>query len=111
MARLSDEYYGLFENKLNEGCSIEVILVEPNTEAARQLCRNIVYKTSDCDVYSRKISESIQRFAELKRKSPRGVKILLSDLVPPFSIMAKNLNKEKSIIQVELYSYAVPTRE
>lgn len=111
LARLSDEYYGLFENKLNEGCSIEVILVEPNTEAVRQLCRNIVYETSDCDIYSRKISESIQRFAELKRKFPKGMKILLSDLVPPFSIMAKNLNKEKSIIQVELYSYAVPTRE
>ena len=111
LARLSDEYYGLFEKKLNEGCYIEVILVKPDTEAAKQLCQNIVYETSDYDIYNRKISESILRFAELKRKYPRGMKILLSEQVPPFSLLAKNLNKEGSVIQVELYSYAVPTRE
>lgn len=111
LSRLSDEYYGLFEKKLKEGCYIEVILVKPNTEAANQLCKNTLYETSDYDTYSRKISESIQRFMELKKTYTTQMNILLSEQVPPFSLLAKNLNKEGSIIQVELYSYAVPTRE
>lgn len=111
LSRLSDEYYGLFERKLKEGCSIEVIMVKPETEAAKLLCKNIVYETSDFEAYYHKIKESIRRFAELKREYPQNINIFLSDQLPPFSLLAKNLNKEGSVIQVELYSYSVPTRE
>lgn len=111
LARLSDEYYGFFEQKLKDGCKLEVILVRPNSEAANQLCLNTVYETSDIQIYNRKITESLSRFAELKQNFPQNVFIWLSELTPPYSIIGKNIEKEDAFIQVELYSYAVPTRE
>lgn len=111
LARLSDEYYGFFEQKLSSGCKLEVVLVDPNSEASKQLCINTVYETTNIDAYRRKIDESINRFKELKQLYPDLVTILLSDQTPPFSMLAKNIGCPDSFVQVELYSYAVPTRE
>ncbi len=86
-------------------------MVKPYTEAAKLLCQNIVYETSDFETYCHKIEESIHRFKELKREYQDRINIYLSEQLPPFSLLAKNLNKEGSVIQVELYSYSVPTRE
>lgn len=111
LSRLSDEYYGFFEQKLKEGCKLEVILVRPNCEAANQLYLNTVYETTDIQTYNRKITESLNQFDKLKKSFPKSVFIRLSELTPPYSIIGKNIENEDAFIQVELYSYAVPTRD
>lgn len=111
LARLSDEYFGFFEKKLNEGCHLEVIMVNPNSKSAELLCKNIVYETRDAGIYSVRISESLQRFIELKAMYSQFINIYLTENVPPFGIIAKNLNRKEAEIQIEIYTYAVPTRD
>lgn len=111
LSRLSDEYYGFFEHKLQNNASIEVIIVKPDTMAAKLLSKSVVYEINDEKQYNKKIKESLNRFLRLKEKFGQNITIRLSDSVPPFSIIALNLEKADAVIQVELYSYAVPTRE
>lgn len=111
LSRLSDEYYGFFEQKLANNASIEVILVKPYSAAANMLCQNVVYETSDEKQYSQRITESLNRFLSLKEKCGQNITIRLTESIPPFSIIALNLGKADAVMQVELYSYAVPTRE
>lgn len=111
LARLSDEYYAFFEKKLNENCTIEIILVRPFTKGADLLCKNVVYETDDYDTYSKRIEESLSRFFSLQENFPKLVKIRLTENTPPFGIIAINLENDSANIQVELYSYAVPTRD
>jgi len=111
LARLSDEYYACFEDKLRNRCSIEIVLVKPFSPGADLLCQNVVYETIDKVAYSQKIEDSLVRFARLKREFPQLVTIRITENIPPFGIIATNLERQDAKIQVELYSYAVPTRE
>lgn len=111
LSRLSDEYYGFFEQKLADNASLEVILVKPYSTAANMLCQNVVYETEDEKQYSQKITESLKRFINLKEKYNKNITIRLTENIPPYSIIALNLEKADAVMQVELYSYAVPTRE
>ena len=111
LARLSDEYYACFEEKLENQCNIEVVLVEPFSAGADLLCKNVVYETVDKNIYSQKIEDSLGRFMQLKKKFPELVKIRTTENTPPFGILATNLEKKDAKIHVEIYSYAVPTRE
>lgn len=74
-------------------------------------CQNVVYETNDEKQYSQRITESLNRFLSLKEKCGQNITIRLTESVPPFSIIALNLGKADAVMQVELYSYAVPTRE
>ena len=86
-------------------------MVTPFSHGANLLCKNVVYETKDEIEYSQRIAESLRRFLRLKREFPDLVTIRLTENVPPFGIIAQNLGEGKSSIQIELYSYAVPTRE
>lgn len=109
--RLSDEYYGLFENKLKNGGQLEIIMVEPFSSAANHLCDNVVYETNDHKQYSEKINDSLSRFINLSDAYGDKVTIRLTKHVPPFSLIVLDEDTPKAKIKVELYSYAVPTRE
>lgn len=111
LARLADEYYALFEEKLKENCRIEIIMVRPFTASAELLCKNVVYETENKNLYNKKIEESLERFFVLKERFPQLIKIKLMENVPPFGIFATNLEMNDANIQIELYSYAVPARE
>lgn len=111
LTRLSDEYYALFQSKLSQQCTIEIIIVKPYSNAANMLCDNVVYETSDYDKYSSKIEESLERFIRLKNDYPNLVTIRLSNNTPPFSIIGTDLNSENASMKIELYSFACPTRE
>ena len=111
LARLSDEYYAFFEEKLKSGCTFEINMVRPYSAGSNLLCKNVVYETRDDDLYSKKTKDSLERFIELKKSFPENMKIFISDNVPPFGVLIINLGKTDSWIQVELYTYAVPTRE
>lgn len=111
LCRLSDEYYAFFEKKLKDGCTIEIIMVEPYSNAANLLCDNIVYETKDHEQYSTKILESLNRFLRLKSEYNASMSIRLTKNVPPFSIIVSDCKTSNACIKVELYSYAVPTRE
>lgn len=111
LARLADEYYALFEEKLKGNCRIEIIMVRPFTISAELLCKNVVYETGNKNLYNKKIEESLERFFLLKETFPQLIEIRLIESVPPFGIFATNLELDDANIQVELYSYAVPARE
>ncbi len=109
--RVSDEYYAFFENKLKNGCELEIIMVRPYSNAANLLCDNVVYETSDYQKYSRKILESLQRFLRLKQEYASKISIRLTENVPPFSLIVTDEDSQNASIKIELYSYSVPTRE
>lgn len=111
LVRLSDEYYAFFEKKLNENCKMEIIMVQPFSKGADLLCKNVVYETEDCNAYSKRIEESLNRFFSLQEDFPQLVKIRLTENTPPFGIVATNLETDSASVKVELYSYAIPTRE
>lgn len=111
LSRLSDEYYGVFEDKLKENCTIQLIMVRPYSSAANLLCDNVVYETEDHDTYSLKVKESLDRFSRLKKEYPSNLSIRLTDNVPPFSLIIINEKLKDAIINVELYSYSVHTRD
>lgn len=111
LVRLSDEYYAYFEKKLKENCRMEVIMVRPFTKGADLLCKNVVYETEDYNAYSKRIEESLNRFFSLQENFPQLVKIRLTENTPPFGIVATNLEADSANVKVELYSYAIPTRE
>lgn len=111
LCRLADEYYAFFEEKLSKGCSIEIIMVRPNTHSANLLCDNVVYETQDYSVYSQKIQNALDAFKTLKENYPSQVIIRLSDKVPPYGMIAADLRTENAKIKIELYTYSVSTRE
>lgn len=111
LCRLSDEYYAVLENKLKNGCQLEIIMVKPYSNAANLLCDNIVYETNDYEQYSIKISNSLQRLLRLKRVYESNISIRLTENVPPFSLIVTDENSSNAAIKIELYSYSVPTRE
>lgn len=109
--RLSDEYFAFFENKLISGCQIEIIMVEPYSNAANLLCDNVVYETKNYNEYSMRIEESLRRFMRLKETFSQHISISLTKNVPPFSLIVADEKELNASIKVELYSYSVPTRE
>ncbi len=109
--RLSDEYFAFFESKLISGCQIEIIMVEPYSNAANLLCDNVVYETNNYNKYSMKIEESLKQFMRLKEKFSQYISIRLTKNVPPFSLIVIDEKASNASIKVELYSYSVPTRE
>ena len=111
LCRLADEYYAFFEEKLTKGCLMEIIMVRPNTPSANLLCDNVVYETQDYAVYSQKIEKALDGFKILKSCFPNQVIIRLSDKVPPYGMVAADLESEKATMKIELYTYSVPTRE
>ena len=111
LTRLSDEYFGFFQEKLSQGAILEIIMVRPFSNAANLLCDNVVYETSDYHRYSLKIKDSLERFLELQKSFPKLVEIRLSDNTPPFSIIGTDLDSENAAMKIELYSFACPTRE
>lgn len=111
LVRLSDEYYAFFEKKLKENCRMEIIMVRPFSKGADLLCKNVVYETENYNAYSKRIEESLNRFFSLQEDFPQLVKIQLTENTPPFGIVATNLETDGANIKVELYSYAIPTRE
>lgn len=111
LGRLSDEYYGFFQAKLAKGCKLEIVLIKPFSHSAELLCRNVVYEINDVRDYSLKIIDSLKRFYRLKNEFPNRVSVWISEQVPPFSILAKNIGEADAKIRVEFYTYAVPTRE
>ena len=111
LSRLSDEYFAYFEEKLKDGCDILIIMVKPFSPAADLLCKNVVYETRDTNRYSNKIEESIKRFIKLKEMYPSLIDVRITDNVPPFGILAIDINKPNSWLQIELYTYEIPTRD
>ena len=90
---------------------MEIIMVRPNTPSANLLCDNVVYETQDYAVYSQKIEKALDGFKILKSCFPNQVIIRLSDKVPPYGMVAADLESEKATMKIELYTYSVPTRE
>ena len=111
LSRVSDEYYGLFENKLKNGSQLEIIMVEPFSSGANHLCDNVVYETDDHEIYSRKIQDSLNRFFKLQGMYKDNISIRLTKNVPPFSLIVIDENTPAAKIKVELYSYSVETRD
>lgn len=111
LARLSDEYYAFFEGLLNRGVELEIIMVKPYSKAAEHLLKNTVYESKDIDLYNNKINESLNRFKKLQQVDSSILTIRLLETTPPCSLIYSKGNDGDSFVQVELYLYAVPTRD
>lgn len=111
LKRISDEYLAFWDQKVSQGCRLEVILVTPHTDAANLLCDNVVYEINNHDTYSATIEESLKRFQSLKKKYGDKVTIRTSKKVPPFSLIVSDEGTSAAKIKVELYSFVVATRD
>ncbi|MGM0219381.1 hypothetical protein [Enterococcus sp. AZ126] len=111
LSRLGEEYLPFFREKLSNGCTIQIYMIRPYTEASKLLGKNVVHESQNENSYNRKIKETLNRFLTLKSEFPNSIQIFLYDTVPPYSIIASDLDKKRSKIHVELYTYAVPLRE
>lgn len=109
LKRISDECYGDLEELLKKGCKLEIIIVNPDSEAADYLRNNVVYETHDNATYRESIRSSLNRFVSLKKSYSKKITIRTSNHVPPFSLMVINEKSYDANIKVELYSYRVPT--
>lgn len=101
---LSGRYAHIFENKVNDGCRIKIILLNPQSESLKSL-----ELTNRDQAAAHDIRASLAAFEPLigiKNRKGR-CEIRLSDFFLPFSIVAFNPSKDSGEMIVEYHSYKI----
>jgi hypothetical protein len=109
--RLATEYLGFFEDMAKGGCAFQFVLVDPDSDAAVFVAKQIVYEVENAKAYTANIRMAVANLCSLKRKFPEQVEIRIVNYVPPFSLVVCDPQKKHGSILLELYTLAVPTRE
>jgi hypothetical protein len=99
---LSIRHLGFFEEKIQGGCKVKMILLNPNSSALPVW--NLQYKVTSTDS---DIQATLGALKELAgRKNARGsLEIRLLDVFLPFSMMATDLNKQYGTMIIEYHTY------
>jgi len=111
LSRIVNEYLGYFEHKLQEGCNLKFLLIQPGSEAAKLVAEYVVYEVTDPLIYEGQIQNSLDTLYRLKQRYSNLVDIRTYQSVPPFGLLIIDPTKAHGSIQVELYTYAIPTRD
>ncbi len=108
--RISTEYLGFLEQKAQENCKLKFLLVEPQSESSRLVAQYVVYEINEPIAYDEQIKNSLKNLGKLQKKYENLVEIRVSQCVPPFGLLITDSIKDHGIVQVEIYTLAVPTR-
>ncbi len=92
-------------DKLDNHCTINFILVEPLTDAARILGEVVANRTEE--KYNQQIINSLEDLVCCAEEYPERINIKTINYVPSLSFVATHIStkfKKKSVIKVEIYS-------
>lgn len=111
LARLANEYKGLFDELAEDGCGLRFLLTAPDSEAALILGRAVSYEYS-AEGYVIQVAESLKTLAEVRDAHPSKCEVKTCTAPPPFSVLwAEFGDIERDFMQVEIYTLATPTRK
>lgn len=101
-------YIGFYEDKLKEGCTIRIILLDPHSPSLQTL--NLQTKTV---ITKHQIESSLSLLKGLVEQSGKKGKceVRLLNVFLPFSIFGVDLHKESGSMAVEFRSYKVSLDE
>jgi hypothetical protein len=100
--------YSELEQKLKNGQSIKILLVEPSSEATKLIPQRIYRPISDKRL-SEKILDTITLACELHSLAPDRFEIRTINFPIPFGCFASNIELKNGSIYLEYYSYKTST--
>ncbi|PRY74533.1 hypothetical protein CLV80_11751 [Yoonia maritima] len=107
--RLANEYRSLFEELAEQGCSIQLVVCHPDSDAVERLCNEVVYESDDIEAYRHQCRSALRLFEALAEKYDH-VEVRTCDIAMSFSILAVEKLAGESSASIELYAYKVPAR-
>jgi hypothetical protein len=107
--RLANEYRSLFEELAEQGCSIQLVMCHPDSDAVERLCNEVVYESDDTEAYRQQCRSALRIFEALAEKYDQ-VEVRTCDIAMSFSILAIEKLAGELSASIELYAYKVPAR-
>ena len=109
LSRLANEYRSLFEELAEQGCSIQLVMCHPDSDAIERLCNEVVYESDDIEAYRHQCRSALRIFEALAEKYDH-VEVRTCDIAMSFSILAIEKLAGELSASIELYAYKVPAR-
>ena len=107
LSRTSDSFWGLFKQKVEEGGTVRILIVDPSHPALEVVAFRF-YKHQDPERLRRESQHSLDNFETLfveLENAPGTFEVRLLPMAPPYGIWMLDANTPKAEIWVELYSF------
>lgn len=109
--RVMNEYRSLFETLAVEGCGLQFLVTDPQSDAVDYLSSIVVYESRDVETYRAQLRASVEALRDIAKRHSGNCEVRLCKIAPPFSIMIIERGGTGDAIQVELYAFKLPARE
>lgn len=105
---LIETYYGIFQTKIQNNCSVRIILVNPKDDATVKVVSTSSLSTPDTHDYKQLIETTIKKLLVLRSsvgQQSGNLEVRIIDFIPPFGLTILNSQLSSGKIFVELYSH------
>lgn len=100
---------GFFEQKINSGCSIRFIIINPHSEAANVIYDNSQYKEIKTDIES--MIERYKKFCSRNKNGRGNIELRMMNWVSPYTMIIIDGNKPGGVLSLGLNPAYLPTPE